>query len=478
MDRSNKKLLSNIIYSGLFQLLFLLGPIITTPYVARIFTPKNLGLYGTSYTLAMFFVQLASFGIPFSGSRRISRVKNSEEQSIEFFNIWKIQALTTIMSFFAYIFIVLIFIRNNRSIYLYQSLLILSGLFDISWFYIGIEEIKKNIFRNSISKIITICLIFTLVKTDASLILYTVINIIGVLLGNLTMILQLKKYVSFKKFKKASIKKTFFFESFGLLIPQTVDSVKNVIPRLLLANLINYTQAGLYDQGLKIVTMLNGILQSVTTAIMPRITYLVSQGEIPEALKLVKKITSIGVFVATTFICGVFSVAEFFVPIFFGSGYDPVIFIMKVSSLSLICTSLSYILGKGLLVSMSKDSEYRKATYVSTFVLIMSSLIFIKLFGARGAAYSFIISSVSYLLTILKLLRNIISTKNIFQQILYSITVIFIVVSIVTYLKGIIIIKSLWMGFIIYGAFAVLLSICCYFPVLKQSIKKSKYRSI
>ena len=56
MDRGNKKLLSNVIYSGVAQLLFFIAPLLTTPYVARIFSATELGYYATSYSIAMFFV--------------------------------------------------------------------------------------------------------------------------------------------------------------------------------------------------------------------------------------------------------------------------------------------------------------------------------------------------------------------------------------------------------------------------------------
>lgn len=476
MDRSNKKLLNNVVFSGIFQLLFLLGPIITTPYIARIFTPNNLGVYGTSYTLAMFFVQLASFGIPFFGSRRISRANNIVDRSIEFFNIWCMQVVTTLITFFIYIIVVFIFIKSNKNIYFYQSFLILSCLFDISWFYIGIEEIKKNIFRNSISKIITIIFIFLFVKSNADLLLYTVINILGVLIGNLTMIFQLKNFIFAKQIKKIRMKPENFMESFGLLVPQTVDSVKNVVSRVILASLSSYTQAGLYDQGLKIVTMLNGILQSVTTAIMPRITYLISEGKNKEALNLVGRITSIGTFISTVFICGVFSITEFFVPIFFGAGYEPVIIIMKISSASLTCTSLSYILGKGLLLSMSKDKEFRKATYISSLTLIFLTLIFVKYLGATGASIAYLVSSVSYLTIVLYFLRIIIPIKQIIFQIIYSIVVILGVMLIIINIKKLLIINSLVLGFIIYGCISVFITTICYYPNLKYKKEKNRTR--
>ncbi|MGI6156297.1 MAG: oligosaccharide flippase family protein, partial [Enterococcus lemanii] len=93
--RTNQKLLSNMIYSGLFQLLYLIIPVITIPYVARVFSPAQLGIYATSYAVALFLIRISSFGIPLYGTRAIAQAKTKKEHSQILLNLWSIQIIAT-----------------------------------------------------------------------------------------------------------------------------------------------------------------------------------------------------------------------------------------------------------------------------------------------------------------------------------------------------------------------------------------------
>ncbi|MDT2764816.1 oligosaccharide flippase family protein [Enterococcus asini] len=462
------KLISNMIFSGIFQLLFLLAPVVTTPYVARIFSAADLGIYGTSYAVAMFFVQTASFGIPIFGSRKIAQTKGKEKKSSEFFNIWIIQIVTSFISFVLFIIEIIFFEKSNQNIYLAQSLLVLINIFDVSWFYIGIEEIKKNILRNVAAKIITISCIFIFVNTKDDLFLYVAINVLGVLVGNLTMIFQLHHFILFDVKKKVP-SKSYVFESFGLLVPQGVDSAKNAISRLILLRLSNYNEAGYFDQGLKIINMLNGILQSVTTAIIPRITHLISIGDTQKVLNIMDGFLKMTTVISSVIISGVFAISEYFVPLFFGPGYNSIIIVMKIGSISLLFLIISYFFGKGLLISLSKDKEFRIATYLSSVSLLVTNLVLDNSFGAMGATVSLLISSVVFTFVILSFLSEYVQKKKIFLEILYATSIIFVTTLAIEILKLYIVINSNFLSLIVFGIFSVLISCIILFITRKNN---------
>ena len=474
MDRGNKKLLSNVIYSGVAQLLFFIAPLLTTPYVARIFSATELGYYATSYSIAMFFVQLASFGIPIYGSRKIAQIKSSELRTTTFFSIWFLQLVTTVVFFLCYLLLIFIFFRDNK-IYFVQAFLILACITDISWFFIGIEEIKKNIIRNFLSKLVTIVFIFLLIRQKSDLLLYTWINILGVFLGNISMVVQLKPFLIVTSQKKV-LKKSMVLESFGLLIPIMTDSAKNAFSRVVLATFGNYKDAGLFDQGLKIVQVLNGVLQSITTAIMPRLTSLVAEKNYSEVFKLVDYFVKVSTFVITIIICGVISTSSYFVPLFFCPGYASVSCLMDISSISLLFTGLSFFLGKGLLLSFSKDKQFRIATYISAGVLSISNIMFVPFYGAVGASLSFVLSSIVYFVVIFFFLRLDISNTKVLNHVIYAIVVIAIWYFADTYiLKMNINLESNLSGFIIYGIIAIFGVTILFLPkILKERVNLNK----
>ncbi|UXZ08779.1 hypothetical protein F1B95_07995 [Clostridium perfringens] len=86
--------------------------------------------------------------------------------SKEFCNIYILQVITETISFLIYIIVFVLINNNNKLLYLVQSILILGKIFDISWFFIGYEDMKSVVLRNSIVKICGVILIFIFVKMN------------------------------------------------------------------------------------------------------------------------------------------------------------------------------------------------------------------------------------------------------------------------------------------------------------------------
>jgi O-antigen/teichoic acid export membrane protein len=410
------KLISNVIASGLFQFFFLIVPVITTPYVTRIFSPQNMGLYATSYAVAMFLMQVAHFGLPIYGIRVIAQTRDINKSFFELFSLQLIMCSITFVVFNIFNF----YLIKEKQVYFYQSLLILVTVFDVSWFFIGIEEIKKNLVRNAFSKMIVIIFIFLFVKESSDLLLYIKINVLGNLLGNLTMILQLKNYISWNRLS-LKLNSLHLRSSLGLLIPQSVDSGKNAISRLILVYSSSYNQGGLYDQGIKVIIMLNGIIGSMGGAITPRIAYLVKKERYEDIVEISTNFLNVIYISSIVIISGVLVTAGYFTNIFFGESFKGVSSIMQIGSFSLLFGSVSLFLGKSLLVPFSRDKIYRNISLQSSIILIISNIILDPFYGATGAAVSFAISSVFWCITSFIGLKDIIKLENQIYNILFCV---------------------------------------------------------
>lgn|SRR5699024_5446236 len=97
LERSNKKLKNNIIYSSLYQLLVFIVPIITTPYVTRIFDTTQMGEYSLSLSLASLFVIISQFGIETYGTREVAKIDSKAERDQLFFQLVSIQFIVSII---------------------------------------------------------------------------------------------------------------------------------------------------------------------------------------------------------------------------------------------------------------------------------------------------------------------------------------------------------------------------------------------
>lgn len=467
----NSKLKSNVIFSAVFQLLFFIAPIITTPYVARVFSPKDLGIYATTYALAILFVQVANFGIPIYGVRTIAQSQNKKERTSNFISIWAMQSLVTLLVFIVYVLVCMLFVTNFKT-YIIQGLLILASIFDISWFFTGIEEIKRTIFRNVLSKILTIFLILTFVNDADDLMKYILINVSGVLIGNLSMCLQMFKFLDFSCFK-FSISKNTVFSSFGLLLPQLIDSLKSNASRMVLANLTSYTAVGFYDQGNKITTMINGVFGAVTNSILPRIASHVKEGKFDEIEKITRKFLTFNKLFVLVITSGIINVSQYFVPLFFGDGYSNIVSVLNVSGVSLLFSSVSYYLGRAVLISNSLDREYRKVTIFSCLALILFSTLLDGFLYEKGAAISFTLATIFQFILTLMYSKNFINThfikKNIFENILFIVINVLVVKTAQLFLNF----EGNIINFLLYGFLSVFVSVVLY--VVSEKPKKANF---
>lgn len=69
------------------------------------------------------------------------------------------------------------FLREGPYKFYYQILIIeiIAAAFDISWFFQGIEEFKKTVIRNVLVRLLSVALVFIIVKTSEDLWKYILI---------------------------------------------------------------------------------------------------------------------------------------------------------------------------------------------------------------------------------------------------------------------------------------------------------------
>ena len=64
----------NIAISTIYQVLLIILPIITAPYVARVLGPDQSGIYDYTNSIQTYFAMFAALGTASYGAREVSRV--------------------------------------------------------------------------------------------------------------------------------------------------------------------------------------------------------------------------------------------------------------------------------------------------------------------------------------------------------------------------------------------------------------------
>lgn len=190
MPMKGTKLGLNYFYSLLYRLSICVLPLIVTPYLARILSPDGNGLYVYTSTISCFFIMFCKLGLESYGNRSISSCRDDiMERSKTFISIYCIQIFSSVISISVYVFFTVFLFDDDKTIYWIQLLYVCTGLFDVSWFFYGLEQFKTTTIRSLITRWLLIVGVFTLVRNSNDVLPYTFLMSICFLIEQLILFL-------------------------------------------------------------------------------------------------------------------------------------------------------------------------------------------------------------------------------------------------------------------------------------------------
>ena len=390
--RKKKSVKINYFYNLIYNLLTLLLPLLTTPYLSRVLGVENIGIYGFTNSIVTYFVLFGCLGTTLYGQREIAYVQDDKEkQSKVFYEIFFVKLISMFISILLYGFSFCI--DGTLSLY-YQILLIylVANVFDISWYLQGIEEFDKTVIRNLIVKVLSIILIFVLVKKTDDLWIYFTIFAGSELLGNITMWIYVPKYLNKTNFKKLNLKKH-LKPILMLFIPQIAIKVYTVLDKTMIGVISgNMNDVGFYEQGQNIVRALIVIITAYGTVMASRIAYTYKNSDKKETIKYLKSSFRFSWLLGIPLMLGTIAVADKLVPWFFGDGYDPVSNIIKFTSPLIIAIGLNNVLGMQYLVPIGRQKDFTTAVVIGALSNFVLNNILIRLFGTIGAVIASVLA--------------------------------------------------------------------------------------
>ena len=390
MKKSIKK---NYLYNLFYQLLIMVLPFITTPYVSRVLGANNIGIYSYTYSIVSFFILFGSLGISLYGQREIAFVQDDKKKYSKIF--WEVLLLKTITLSISMIVYWITFVYGNNDYRIYYKILtleLIANIIDISWFFQGLEDFKKTVIRNTIVKILSIIAIFIFVKTKNDLIKYFVIYMLSTLLGNASLWFYLPKYIVKVKIRELNIFKH-LKPTIMLFIPQIAIQVYTLLDKTMIGTIISdKSEVGYYEQAQKIVKTALTVITSLGTVMMPRIANTYSNGDKTKVKEYMYKSFNFVFLLAFPLILGLISVSDSFVPVFFGDGYERTSQIIKIISPIILFIGLSNVTGTQYLLPVKRQTEYTLSVVAGAIVNFIMNSILIPRFGALGASIGTVIA--------------------------------------------------------------------------------------
>lgn len=386
----NKK---NFAYQFSYQLLIIIIPLITTPYVSRVFGPSGIGLYSYTLSYATYFSLFAMLGIQNHGVRLISQNrKDKETLSKNFFSLFYMHLIISIISMVLYFTLVtLISTSENRILFFIQGIVILASLLDISWFFFGLENFKTIVLRNVLIKIITTILIFSIVKNSDDLLVYSLILAIGTLLSQIIVWPYIFKYIVKIKVSIADIKKH-FRPLIVLFIPVISISIYKIMNKIILGLLVDENAVGYFENTQKATSIPTSLITALGMVMLPAISGMVKKNKDKEIIKHINNSMLFTAFISSAIFFTSLGSIKYFVSIFFGESFSGIDVYINMLLSSIFFIGFANIIRTHYLLPYKLDKFYVNSIIIGAVINLILNFLLVPYITIYGSIISVIIT--------------------------------------------------------------------------------------
>ena len=377
----------------------MLFPLLTFPYVCRVIEPDGTGQVNFFQSIISYISLFTCLGIPMYAVREIARDRDDVVKMNR--TAMEILLLHTSLTLIGYVVVTILClfvpqIQLNIPLFLILSLTIFFTAIGCEWFYQGIEDFKYITIRGLIIKIISVCLLFLLVKTKNDLLLYGCYTVLGVLGGNIFNFLRLRKYIHRENiiFSNLDIKhhikpvlKVFSFN--------VVTSIYLQLNNVLLGFMQGALAVGYFASATKIMQMLMSLSSCLGSVMMPRASHLLAEGKEQDFNRLIQKSYDFTLAVALPIMTGLIFCAPALIKVLCGTQFEPSILASQIIAPIILMVSISNVWGIQILYPKGQINAVTLCCAIGAVTVLILNFILIPLFSYIGTAIAYLGAEVS-----------------------------------------------------------------------------------
>lgn len=387
----------NFLYNSAYQMLLVVAPIITTPYLARTIGADGNGLYSYSQAITNYFVLFAVLGMSNYGVRLIAEAgDNRRRRSEAFWNAFLMNLLFGLIAVSAFSIFALTVGKEHWQLWLCWSLWIIGATLDISWLFFGVQQFRIPTIRNFLTKLASIAVILLFVRSADDVWIYVTATSGAILMNSLLLWPFIGQYVEWRRPTWRSMT-VHIRPNIALFIPVAAVSLYTVLDKILLSNLADLTQTGLYDYSEKIIKIPLSVVGAMGIVMLPRMSKLLSSGRTKEGQRLIGMSLWAMTGTAVAMMFGIISIIPEFVPVFLGQGYEATKTIILVLAPIILFMPVTNVLGIQYLLPRHRDRAFTATLLVGAVVNIGVTLLLVPHIGAVGTAVATLLTEFTVL---------------------------------------------------------------------------------
>lgn len=383
MARSVKK---NFAYNAAYQVVRILTPLVTIPYLSRVLGPDNVGVYSYTNSIANYFVLFAVMGMSTYGVRAVATAgEDRARRTRVFWSAYACQLSISAAVLLAYVAYSFTLAQGGTLFCLLWGMWVLSAALDVTWLMFGVEEFKLPTTMSIAMKLGELALIFLLVKSASDLWVYIAINSGGFLVAQLALWPFVGRYVDAARPTWAEVR-AHYAPNLRLFVPVVAISLYTTLDKVMLGALSTMGQTGYYEYAEKISRIPTALVTALGTVMLPRMSSVFASGDERTAMGLVEESMWVMQAAAFAMAFGVAATAPELARIFLGEGFEGSAPAMAMIAAIVPLISGSNVIGRQYLLPKFRDNQYTASVIVGAAVNIAVIVALAPGLGALGAS--------------------------------------------------------------------------------------------
>lgn len=375
-------------------------PLITFPYVSRVLGAAALGKVSFASSVANYFMMVASLGIPTYGIRACAQVRDDKDKlSRTVKEIFIINTSATALAVIAYVISIYMVPKfaDNRMLFVINGLNIMLNMFGMNWLFRALEQYDYITIRSILFKVISVVLMFLLVRQQQDYVLYGAITVFAAVGSYALNFVRVKKIINTKVCGPYQLKR--HIKPIFILFAQSLAvSIYTNLDVVMLGFLKTDIDVGYYNAAIKIKTILLSLVTSLANVLLPRMSYYAKHKMHKEFFSMMLKTLNLTALMAIPLSMYFVLFGKESILLLAGNGYLGAVLAMQIITIAVIPNGLTGVLGVQVLTALEKEKYVLYSVVIGAIVDFGLNLIMIPKYGAAGAAGATMIAEFMVLL--------------------------------------------------------------------------------
>jgi len=378
----------NAVFNIIKSVCAIIYPLITFPYVSRVLMAENLGKISFANSIVSYFSLIASLGVTTYAIRECAKVRDDNRKLGETASqILSINVLSTVIAYF-FLGITLIAakpLENYRLLICIQSLSIACLTFGADWLNTAMEDIKSIAIRTVVMQMVSLILMFLLVREPSHYIRYVMITVIASSGTNVANIFYRRKYCRTKLTVQMELKKHLppILLLFCMMVSQTLYCNSDIT---LLGLMKGDFEVGLYSTAVKIYNLINTMVASVAWVVMPKLSLGFAKKDYCEINRLLKYSLNFIIVLGLPCLVGMNIIAPQLIETLAGTEYLGATVSLHILSVSLAFSFIGGWIGNMMMLPSGRELLCLKSCVICSVVNVALNLVLIPVWGLNAAA--------------------------------------------------------------------------------------------